>query len=115
MSGRGVFATRSFRCGDLIEACPVIVIPAAERSDIDKTILFNYYYDWDGDAALAQGLGSFYNHSYKPNATYEKDIPSAVIRVVAIRDITVAEEITVNYNGSPDSTKPVWFETDTEK
>ena len=112
ISGYGVFAVKPFLRGELIETCPVIVIPASERSDLDKTVLFNYYYEWGGAAALAQGFGSFYNHSYEPNAAYKKDISNGVIEVSALRDIEIGEEVTINYNGAPDSKKPVWFEAD---
>jgi SET domain-containing protein len=112
ISGNGVFAAQSFSPDELIELCPVIVIPASERSDLDKTILYNHYYEWDESAAaLAQGFGSFYNHSYSPNAIYKVDIPKGIINVSAFRNIVRGEEITINYNRTPDSKKAVWFET----
>jgi SET domain-containing protein len=110
IAGRGVFATKPFARGELIETCPVIVVPASQRPDLDKTALYSYYYGWGDDAALAQGLGSFYNHSYHPNAVYEKDIANGNVVISAIRDIVAGEEITVNYNGDPDSLKPLWFD-----
>ncbi len=105
-----MFATKAFACGELIEVCPVIVIPADQRPDIDKTALYSYYYGWGDDAALAQGLGSFYNHSYMPNAVYDKDITNSNVVIRAIQDIAAGEEITVNYNGDPDALKPLWFD-----
>lgn len=111
--GRGVFATRTMVTGTLIESCPVIVVPANERVHIDQTILYNYYFSWGAelaDAAIALGYGSLYNHSYGPNAKYVKDLKAGVVELVAIRDIVAGEEITVNYGGSPDSCKPLWFE-----
>ena len=110
IAGRGVFATKAFACGELIEVCPVIVIPADQRPDIDKTALYSYYYGWGDDAALAQGLGNFYNHSYMPNAVYDKDITNSNVVIRAIQDIAAGEEITVNYNGDPDALKPLWFD-----
>jgi SET domain-containing protein len=111
--GRGVFATRMMVAGTLIESCPVIVVPANERGHIDPTILYNYYFSWGtelADAAIALGYGSLYNHSYKPNAKYVKDLKGGVLEFVAVRDINAGEEITVNYGGSPDGCKPLWFE-----
>ena len=110
IAGRGVFATRAFDRGELIETCPVIIVPASQRHDLDKTALYSYYYGWGDDAALAQGLGSFYNHSFRPNALYEKDIANGNVVIRAINDIASGEEITVNYNGDPTSLKPLWFE-----
>ena len=86
--GRGVFAGRPFPEGELIEACPVIVLSASEAADIDGTRLYNYYFGWERDgAAMALGFGSLYNHSYSPNAAYIKDYTSGVIRVHAIASI----------------------------
>ncbi|MFH1253066.1 MAG: SET domain-containing protein-lysine N-methyltransferase [Candidatus Uhrbacteria bacterium] len=56
------------------------------------------------------GFGSFYNHSYQPNATYKKDIKNQIIKFVAIKNIKKGEEITVNYNyGNPNNNKPLWI------
>ena len=89
-------------------------MPSEQRSSLDATVLYNYYFSWgvDGnEAALALGLGSLYNHSYSPNARYVKDFDRRKIDFVAIRNISVGEEITVNYNGDPKNLKPLWFDT----
>src|SRR5205814_6466130 len=44
--GRGVFAQRAFACGEVIERAPVIVIPASQLSDLDRTVLYDYYFGW---------------------------------------------------------------------
>ncbi|MCU0518393.1 MAG: SET domain-containing protein [Oscillatoria sp. Prado101] len=113
--GRGVFAKKRFSKGELIEQAPVVVVPHSELEYLDKTVLYNYYYSWGvnlEDAALSLGNGSLYNHSYEPNAVYVKKIEELVIDFVALRDIEEGEEITVNYNGRPDSRAPLeyWFE-----
>ena len=59
---------------------------------------------------MALGYGSLYNHSFFPNAEYIKVWEERVIRFVALRDIRDGEEITINYNGSPESQKPMDFE-----
>lgn len=56
------------------------------------------------------GHGSLYNHSYRPNAKYVRKVSEGVIDFVAVRDIEVGEEITVNYNGYPGDNEPVWFD-----
>ncbi len=33
------------------------------------------------------------------------------MKLIAYRDIEAGEEITVNYNGSPDNQSPIWFDT----
>lgn len=109
--GRGVFARRFIAEGEIIETCPVLVVPTGEvRSGPAWTRLGEYCYEWgQGSVALALGYGSLYNHSYEPNARYE-DVGRRAKRFVAIRDIAAGEEITVNYNGEPGDRSPVWFD-----
>ncbi|KQC05567.1 MAG: lysine methyltransferase [Methanoculleus sp. SDB] len=111
--GRGVFAGKDFDPGDEIEICPVIVLDTpAERSHIDRTRLYDYYFAWgEGEerTAIALGYGSLYNHSYLPNADHAPDCAAGLIRIFACRPIRKGEEITINYTGSPDSRDPVWF------
>ncbi|HEX8203993.1 MAG TPA: SET domain-containing protein [Isosphaeraceae bacterium] len=106
--GRGVFARRLIRKGAIIERVPVIVLPAEEV--VGGTTLANYSFQWGrGQAALALGYGSLYNHSYRPNARYW-DVGPQTKEFTALRDIVPGEEITVNYHGKPRSRSAVWFE-----
>jgi hypothetical protein len=75
--------------------------------------LSDYYFLWRKDPpelAIALGNGSLFNHSFAPNAHFERDLPRTRILFRALRDIAKGEEITVNYNGEPDDPEPVWFE-----
>lgn len=111
--GRGVFAQRNFKKGEIIEICPVIVLPAEEIDSLELTQLYNYYFAWgldSKDAAIALGYGSLYNHSYIPNARYYKDLDNRLLKYVCIRDIQEDEEITINYNCDPEDKNPVWFD-----
>ena len=111
--GRGIFAQRNFKKGEIIETCPVIVLPPEEISSLELTQLYNYYFAWGPDskeAAIALGYGSLYNHSYTPNARYEKDFNRNLIKYICIRDIEKDEEITINYNCDPEDKSPVWFD-----
>ena len=113
LGGRGIFTAALIPEGSLIEICPVIVIPGDERQLIDKTTIYDYYFLWgsqEEDCAMALGYGSLYNHSFAPNAIYEADFEHKTIRFFALKDIEVGEEITVNYNGSPEDDEAVWFE-----
>lgn len=72
--GEGVFAVASFEQGEVIEQSPVIVLPKTQAVWLDKTELYNYYFEWgEHEIALALGIGSLFNHSYQPNAAYSKD------------------------------------------
>ncbi|MBD2416022.1 SET domain-containing protein-lysine N-methyltransferase [Nostoc calcicola FACHB-389] len=109
--GRGVFAKKRFLKGEVIERASVVVIPAEEVTLIDRTILANYYYDWeDRTAAMALSWVSLMNHSYQPNTFYVKKFSERVIEYIVYRDIEVGEEITANYNGSPENQSPIWFD-----
>ncbi len=108
--GRGVFARRSIRDGELIERVPVVVFKKNDVMDGDVwTGLASYCFHWKkGTLALALGYGSLYNHSYRPNARYD-DLAGQIKEFIAIRDIDPGEEITVNYNGEPADDSPVGF------
>lgn len=111
--GRGVFARAGFRAGELIERVPVIAVPRAQLEFLEKTELSYYSFSWGpewNDGAIAAGFGGLYNHSYEPNAHFIKLIDDGVIDFVAIRAIARGEEITVNYNGSPEDKTPIWFD-----
>jgi SET domain-containing protein len=115
--GRGVFSTRSYSVGDLIETSPVIVLSKEDTKKIDETLLYDYYFAWgkNGDqAALALGNGSLFNHSYSPNAKYIKRDSENEINFIALKLIKKGDEILVNYNGNPYSKKPLWFNADPE-
>ena len=109
--GRGVFARRLIRKGELIEKVPMLVLPVEEYHDgLGKTSLANYCFNWkEGTVALALGYGSLYNHSYRPNARYADVWPNTK-EFIALRNIQPGEEITVNYNGKPRSRLAVWFD-----
>lgn len=111
--GRGVFTGKPIKEGDLIEICPVIVLPRKEMKIIDKTVLYNYYFLWgkkQRKCAICLGYGSIYNHAYHPNARYELDIKNKTIDFFCIKDIPAGAEITVNYNGEAGDEKLVWFD-----
>ena len=86
--GRGVFARRLIRQGEVIERVPVLVLPTEEVKNCEGwSGLAGYCFLWgEGTLALALGYGSLYN-----------------------QDIAPGEEITVNYNGEPEDETPVGF------
>jgi uncharacterized protein len=112
--GRGVVADGAFAAGQTIERCPVIAIPASEAPLIRDTRLAHYYFEWGDDckqAAIALGYGSLYNHSYSPNARYEFREAEEYLEFIALRNIAVGEEITINYNNlGPSASHPVKFD-----
>jgi SET domain-containing protein len=107
--GRGVFARKAIKKGQLIEQAPVLLVPADVLVDgLENPCLGKYSYWWTPKRmAIALGYGSLYNHSYEANTTFE--VGKESIRYVADRDIPAGEEITINYNGDADDKSPVGF------
>ena len=99
--GRGVFATRRYVKGQLVERCPTV-----EVADSDVTgRLDDYVYTSvkDGDVLLVLGYGMLYNHSADPNVEYIQEEPS-IISFRALRTVKPGEELTIDYGES-------WWET----
>lgn len=117
--GRGVFAARDIAAGTVFERAPVILIPKEQvfgnTPEARHSARISWYvFAWDGVTkrnyvALALGYGSIYNHSYTPNARYKPEAPD-MLMFNALRDIACGEEITINYHGEPDDTRPVEFD-----
>jgi uncharacterized protein len=109
--GRGVFAVCAIKKGEIIEQCPCLTFGEGKEAEhIDQTPLECYYFRWkDSVNAILFGFGSLYNHSYSPNAVYVQNYPDTTMDFVAHRDIAPREEITINYNGIPESKEPLWF------
>jgi SET domain-containing protein len=103
--GQGVFARKRFVKDETIEQAPVIILPNPQWEFLEQTILRNHYWYWDEDAmAFCLGYGAFYNHSADPNARIVRKFEQNAMEFVALRDIEVDEEITVDYDC------PLWFE-----
>lgn len=114
-AGRGVFARGEIKKGEIIEKCPLIIVPRHDTSNLNESILVTYFFYFGKNKeqlAVALGFGSLYNHSYKPNATYKIKHKEKRIDFIALEDIKKDKEITVNYNfGNPNDKSPLWFET----
>lgn len=111
--GRGVFALKDFKTGEIIESCPVLPLNTKERKYCEKTLLNHYIYPWRSTrgAAVVLGYGSIYNHSFTPNADWKQNFKTGCMVYRAIKPIKKDEEILVNYNGEPDDKSPIdWFE-----
>lgn len=125
LKGIGVYTSQDILGGEIIEVCPVLVIPNTDPiygvyvaegagNNQNDSVLDNYYYSWSlydqEAAAIALGMGSLFNHSYEPNSIYIRDYERNTLTIKAIKDINAHEEITINYNGTPADRSPVWFD-----
>ncbi len=108
--GRGVFARQPIAAGFLIEAAPVVIVTAAECAALDRTILHDYYFHWDGDpdgegrGAVGLGFVSLCNHSNNPRALVRRNFARRSLDLIAIADIEPDAEITIDYGCD------LWFE-----
>jgi hypothetical protein len=108
--GRGIFARTAIVSGTLIEAAPVIVIPIADCPALDRTIIHDYYFHWDGDpegegrGALGLGLVTLCNHASRPNARVERNLVRQTLDLISSSLIGPGEEVTIDYRCT------LWFE-----
>jgi hypothetical protein len=92
--GRGVFATRRFRKGQLIERCPTVEV--ADGDVVGRLDDYVYASVKKGDSLIVLGYGMLYNHSADPNVEYDQEEPST-IEYRAVRTIEPGEELTIDY------------------
>ncbi|MBC6368329.1 SET domain-containing protein-lysine N-methyltransferase [Algoriphagus sp. AK58] len=107
--GRGVFAGRCFRKGELIERCCIIELDQGDHYRFAGNILERYVFLWDKrkkSLALALGFGSLYNHSPEPNCSYTREINQKILTFRARQDILPHEEITIHYGPAGESFNP---------
>lgn len=110
--GLGVVARLRFLPGQVIETCPMLVVPETPPVPLERNPepgafpfadLEDYFFAWGQDrVALALGLGGLYNHAADPNAANVKHLDAARMTIQARRTILPGEEITIRYG-------QVWF------
>lgn len=110
--GRGVFANTDLKKNMILEVAPVIVMSKKDRTFIDQTLLHDYIFEWGeqhNQCCMALGYVPLYNHSYRSNCEYEMNFKRQTITVKTVKAIKAGEELTINYNGDWNNSKPVWF------
>jgi SET domain-containing protein len=112
--GRGVFTSEEIFEDDIIELCPLVLIPLEQLVSVDKTIFYDYYFLLPNgkDACIALGYGSLYNHSTTPNACVVFDLENDSLQMHCIKNIAEGEEILINYQGDEEEgdRTELWFE-----
>jgi uncharacterized protein len=105
-AGRGVFATKAIKKGELIETCPIVIFSDEDFPLLEKTKIGGYVFGYTGNSTmLALGYGSLYNHQNKNNAKYELFESETgheedhELCITALKDIAKGEEIYINYGG----------------
>lgn len=109
--GRGIFAKKDFKKGDVVEVSPVIVLDENDSEVLQDTLITYYVYAWGGDkTCLALGNGSLFNHSEKPNVGYHMMENCGQIMYTAKKKISKGEELFVCYTPAGEQIK---FQGDT--
>ena len=110
--GRGVFCNLPILKDEIIEECPLLVIPADDYDRLKSTHLVDYFFNFNREEnthALAMGFGSLYNHARLSNSYYKIDIETRTITFYALDLINKGEEICINYAGKPGEDFNEWF------
>jgi hypothetical protein len=92
--GRGVFALRDFREGEVVEICPTVVLADEDVEGVVRNYAFSARQP--GKLLLVLGYGMLYNHSAEPNL-FHRSAGRLLIEFVALRDIAAGEELTHDY------------------
>ena len=111
--GRGMFTNELILADTIIEIAPVIVMPAADRLLLDKTLLHDYIFEWGTDktqCCMALGFVPIYNHSYNSNCEYFMDYSTNTIMLKTVKNIEAGEEVFINYNGDFNDKAALWFD-----
>lgn len=110
--GRGVFCKDVIKQHDIIEICPVLVIPATHKEVIEQTKLAGYCFYFNKEEntlSLVMGFGSMYNYARHANAFYVLDRENKIMKYTALEDIAPYTEITINYSGEQGYDYSKWF------
>lgn len=110
--GRSVFCNQSIFKDEVIEQCPLLIIPAYEYHSVTLTGLVDYFFSFNKEEntlALALGFGSLYNHACLPNASYSIDTTTNTITFYALDFISRGTEICINYSGKSGEDFIDWF------
>jgi SET domain-containing protein len=94
-TGLGLFATAPIDKGDFIVRYWGRRIPSKVADELDTRYLFEINSRWTIDGSNRRNIARYINHSCRPNA--EADITKGVIKIWAIRNIKIGEEITYHY------------------
>ena len=110
IKGRGVFASAPIPAGAVLDRAPVLIVPHEQRALLDRTVVHDYYFQWDdgpeheGRGAVALGLVSLCNHSARPNARAQRNPKRLTLDLIAVAPIGAGEEITIDYGCA------LWFD-----
>jgi len=95
--GRGVFAIKPIRRGEVIEVAPSLMVPSEDEDRLEASFLRHYLFQTDDGRhyVVAMGYVAIANHSDQSNATF--DITKETSTVRATKNIKAGQEVCVDY------------------
>lgn len=106
--GRGVFALRDIKKGEVVEVAPVVPVSKEDvknNGDAPDGYLLQWDEETEGEEyCMPLGYIMLYNHSSEPTLEIECDMEDYTMTAIATRDIKVGEELTWDY------AIDVWFD-----
>jgi uncharacterized protein len=97
--GRGVFAISPVAMDELIGVFPTVLIDAEQRPGLENTVISQFWFLGERDAALVMGFPELINHSETANVGH-KFLPSPTGEMAefrALRAIQEGEQLFLNY------------------
>ncbi len=97
VSGRGAFANRKIKKGEIIERCPAIEV---DEGDVGGELVnYVFYGNTEDKRLVAMGYGMLFNHSADPNVAYYRQDSALGLELVlwTLRDVSKGEELFYNY------------------
>jgi SET domain-containing protein len=97
--GRGVYAVSPVAKGELIGVFPTVLITAAQRPALENTVISQFWFLGERDAALVMGFPELINHSDTANIGH-RFVPSPTGEVAefwALRAIQEGEQLFLDY------------------
>jgi SET domain-containing protein len=103
--GRGLYATKAIKKGQVITVCEVIPLKPSDTKQVNETALklYTFKYSETRDCVVL-GDGSIFNHSHNENVSYKlkrKDKRQVMV-FTALSDIKAGEQLFTNYNQDVD-------------
>lgn len=110
--GRGVYSKSFIQKDEIIEVCPLLVLPESDYDVLIESHLADYFFTFNREEktlAIALGFGSLYNHTKYSNAAYLLDTKKKRMTYYALSEIPAGTEICINYAGEHGLDFSEWF------
>ena len=99
--GWGVFAKVDIEENEIIEECPLLVLPIS-KGEV-TSLLIDYRFNWPQGGSpwdkqvVSTGFALLYNHSNTPNAAWRSNLENNTFEFYSIKNIKAGEEVFVWY------------------